>query len=92
MGGTRQMAYSHRRKTFITNLFTLLDFLTAGIYYLDFFFFKAETRHGFCLLLRKLTLAAGQRMHSGGWSGAGRAVRKEGRGAPHRKKASTNIT
>ena len=36
------MAYSHGRKTFITNLFTLLDFLTAGIYYLDFFFLKQK--------------------------------------------------
>ena len=38
------MADRQGRKTFITNLFTLLDFLTTGIYYLDFFFFFFKQR------------------------------------------------
>ena len=38
-------------------------------------------RHGLHLLLRKLILTAGQRMHSGGW----RAVGKEERSAPPRE-------
>lgn len=48
-----------RRKTLVTNLFTLLDFLTTGIYYPNFFFFFKQRRHGLHLLLRKLCFIGG---------------------------------
>ena len=64
------MADSHGRKTFITNLFTLLDFLTTGIYYLDFFF-KPRRDIVFICFLENLLLLQGRGCTQEGGGGQG---------------------
>lgn len=71
------MADSHRRKTFITNLFTLLDFLTTGIYYLDFFFFKPRRDIVFICFLENLLLLQGRGCTQEGGGGQGEQWEKK---------------
>ena len=64
------MADSHGRTTFITNLYTLLDFLTTGIYYLDFFF-KPRRDIVFICFLENLLLLQGRGCTQEGGGGQG---------------------